>query len=67
MRPVPRSAESPAPFPPTGRAAARQLNAHQEAAGLGKEAQAKPRTKLNAPVLEPSAALIDFKDRGVRV
>jgi hypothetical protein len=41
------------------------LSAHLMAAGLGKEAQAKTKTKLNALVLEPRSDLADFICRGV--
>lgn len=41
-----------------------ELNAQLDAAGLGKEARAKTRTKLNAFGLQPKAELADFVDRG---
>lgn len=44
-----------------------ELNAQLTAAGLGREAQAKTRTKLNALALEPRPDLVDFIDRGVRL
>ena len=50
-----------------GTAGLDELTAQLAAAGLGKEAQAKTRTKLNALALEPRADLVDFIDRGVRL
>lgn len=50
-----------------GKASPDEINAQLAAAGLGKEAQAKTRTKVNALVLEPRADLVDFIDRGVRL
>lgn len=50
-----------------GTAGLDELNAQLAAAGLGKEAQAKTRTKLNALALSPRADLVDFIDRGVRL
>lgn len=44
-----------------------ELNALLDAAGLGKEAKVKTRTKLNALALEPRADLVDFIDRGVQL
>jgi hypothetical protein len=44
-----------------------ELNELLAAAGLGKEAKAKTRTKLNALGLEPRADLVDFVDRGVHI
>ena len=41
-----------------------ELNGLLDAAGLGKEARAKTRTKLNALCLEPRPDLADFADRG---
>lgn len=43
------------------------LNVQLDAAGLGKEAKVKTRTKMNALALEPRADLVDFIDRGVRL
>jgi hypothetical protein len=43
------------------------LNAQLATAGLGKEALAKTRTKLNAIVLAPRADLVDFVERGVKL
>jgi hypothetical protein len=43
------------------------LNARLTTAGLGKEALAKTRTKLNAIVLAPRADLVDFVERGVKL
>lgn len=42
-----------------------ELNELLDAAGLGSEAKIKTRTKLNALVLEPRSALVDFIDRGI--
>lgn len=42
-----------------------ELNEQLDAAGLGKEARAKTRTKLNALSLEPKADLAEFVDRGI--
>lgn len=42
-----------------------ELNELLDAAGLGKEARAKTRTKLNALGLQPRQDLADFVDRGV--
>jgi hypothetical protein len=50
-----------------GKASVDELHAQLAAAGLGKEAQAKTQTKLNALVLEPRANLVDFIGRGVRI
>lgn len=50
-----------------GTASMDELNAQLAAAGLGKEAQAKTRTKLNALSLDPRPDLVDFIDRGVRL
>lgn len=50
-----------------GKAGMEELNAQLAAAGLGKEALVKTRTKLNALALEPRADLVDFVDRGVRL
>ena len=44
-----------------------ELNELLDAAGLGKEAKAKTRTKLNALALEPRADLVDFVERGVQI
>ena len=44
-----------------------ELNALLDAAGLGKEAKVKTRTKLNALALEPRADLVDFVARGVQL
>lgn len=49
----------------TGVASIDVLNELLDAAGLGKEAKIKTRTKLNALVLEPRADLVDFIDRGI--
>lgn len=51
----------------TGKVSLDDLNVHLEAAGLGKEAKVKTRTKLNALALEPRVDLVDFIDRGVRL
>lgn len=50
-----------------GKATLDEMDALLDAAGLGKEAKAKTRTKLNALGLEPKADLLDFIDRGVRL
>jgi len=50
-----------------GKAAPGEINRKLGAAGLGKEALAKTRTKLNALVLEPRTNLVDFIDRGVEL
>ena len=50
-----------------GMASLDELNELLDAAGLGKEAKAKTRTKLNALALEPRADLADFIDRGVQI
>ena len=42
-----------------------ELNAQLDLAGLGKEARAKTRTKLNAFGLQPREELAEFVDRGV--
>lgn len=42
------------------------LNTQLDVAGLGQEAKAKTRTKLNALALEPRADIDDFIGRGVR-
>jgi hypothetical protein len=44
-----------------------ELNELLDAAGLGKEAKAKTRTKLNALALEPRPDLADLIDRGVQI
>ncbi|WP_354679504.1 hypothetical protein [Cupriavidus plantarum] len=44
-----------------------ELNELLDAAGLGKEAKAKTRTKLNALALGPRADLVDLIDRGVNI
>jgi len=44
-----------------------ELNELLDAAGLGKEAKAKNRTKLNALALEPRPELADLIDRGVQI
>lgn len=44
-----------------------ELSAQLIAAGLGREAQAKTKTKLNALVLRPKSDLVDFVARGVRL
>jgi hypothetical protein len=43
------------------------LNELLDDAGLGKEAKAKTRTKLNALALEPRPELVDLIDRGVQI
>lgn len=48
-----------------GTASLEDLNAQLAVAGLGKEAQIKTRTKLNALALAPRDDLVDFIDRGV--
>ncbi len=50
-----------------GKADLDELMALLDGSGLGKEAKAKTRTKLNALALEPRADLVDFIDRGVRL
>ncbi len=50
-----------------GMASLDELNELLDAAGLGKEAKAKTRTKLNALALEPKADLADLIDRGVQI
>lgn len=50
-----------------GRATRDELDQLLSAAGLGIEARAKTRTKLNALALEPRADLVDFIDRGVKL
>lgn len=50
-----------------GLASLDELNELLDAAGLGKEAKAKTRTKLNALALEPRTDLADFIDRGVNI
>ena len=42
-----------------------ELNGLLDAAGLGQEARAKTRTKLNGLCLEPRQDLADFADRGI--
>jgi hypothetical protein len=44
-----------------------EVNELLDLAGLGKEAKAKTRTKLNALGLEPKPDLADFIDRGVHI
>jgi hypothetical protein len=44
-----------------------ELNELLDTAGLGKEAKAKTRTKLNALALEPRPDLTDLIDRGVQI
>ena len=44
-----------------------ELNELLDATGLGKEAKAKTRTKLNALALEPRVDLVDLIDRGVHI
>lgn len=44
-----------------------ELSVKLSSAGLGKEAQIKTQTKLNALVLEPRPHLLDFIHRGVRM
>ena len=51
----------------TGMASLDELNELLDAAGLGKEAKAKTRTKLNALALEPRADLADIISRGVHI
>ena len=48
-----------------GTASLEDLNEQLAVAGLGKEAQIKTRTKLNALALAPRDDLVDFIDRGV--
>lgn len=50
-----------------GSAGLDELNAQLAAAGLGNEALAKTRTKLNALAVDPRADLVDFINRGVRL
>ena len=50
-----------------GMASLDMLNEMLDAAGLGKEAKAKTRTKLNALALDPRADLADFIVRGVHI
>jgi hypothetical protein len=50
-----------------GMASLDELNELLDAAGLGKEAKVKTRTKLNALALEPRADLVDFVARGVQL
>ena len=50
-----------------GKATLDELNELLDAAGLGKEAKAKTRTKLNALALEPRPELADLVDRGVQI
>jgi len=50
-----------------GTASLDELNELLDTVGLGKEAKAKTRTKLNALVLEPRAGLTDFIDRGAQI
>ncbi|MBL8375241.1 hypothetical protein [Accumulibacter sp.] len=50
-----------------GLASLDELNELLDAAGLGKEAKAKTRTKLNALTLEPRTDLADLIDRGVNL
>lgn len=50
-----------------GMANLEELNELLDAAGLGKEAKAKTRTKLNALGLEPRVDLADFVDRGINI
>ncbi len=50
-----------------GMASLDMLNDLLDAAGLGKEAKAKTRTKLNALALEPRTDLADFIVRGVDI
>lgn len=50
-----------------GMASLDELNELLDAAGLGKEAKAKTRTKLNALALEPRTDLVDLIDRGVHL
>ena len=50
-----------------GMASLDELNELLDAAGLGKEAKAKTRTKLNALALEPRPDLADLIDRGVQI
>ncbi|MCA3121334.1 MAG: hypothetical protein ING90_01710 [Rhodocyclaceae bacterium] len=49
-----------------GLASLDELNERLDAAGLGKEAKAKTRTKLNALALEPRPDLAELIDRGVQ-
>jgi hypothetical protein len=50
-----------------GMASLDELNELLDAAGLGKEAKAKTRTKLNALALEPRRERADLVDRGVQI
>jgi hypothetical protein len=50
-----------------GKTSLDEMDALLDAAGLGKEAKAKTRTKLNALGLDPKADVLDFIDRGIRV
>ncbi|MDZ7655103.1 MAG: hypothetical protein U0997_04080 [Sulfurimicrobium sp.] len=50
-----------------GMASLDALNELLDAAGLGKEAKAKTRTKLNALALEPRSDLVGLIDRGVNI
>lgn len=50
-----------------GMASLDELNELLDSAGLGKEAKAKTRTKLNAIALEPRPELTDLIDRGIDV
>ena len=50
-----------------GMASLDELNELLDAVGLGKEAKAKTRTKLNALALEPRTDLADLIDRGVHI
>lgn len=50
-----------------GTASLEELHELLDTAGLGKEAKAKTKTKLNALALEPRPDLVDFIDRGVNV
>lgn len=51
----------------SGRNEIKELEDELRQAGLGKEAKAKTRTKLNALVLKPRPDLSDFLDRGMRL
>lgn len=50
-----------------GMAGIDDLNKELDAAGLGKEAKSKTRTKLNALAVEPKDGMVDFIDRGVNI